>query len=50
MAIDPIHLGTKDDPLFLKRRILPYGLREAVHKELMKLQIEGIVNVVNSSL
>ncbi len=30
MAIDPIHLETEGDPIFLKRRILPYGLRELV--------------------
>ncbi len=50
MTIDPIHLETEDDPIFLKRRILPYGLRESVHKALMKLQNEGIIHAGNSSL
>ncbi len=45
MTKDPIHLETKGDPIFLKRRILPYGLREPVHKELMKFQNEGIINL-----
>ncbi len=35
---------------FFKRRILSYGLRDPVHKELMKLQNEGIILAVNSSL
>ncbi len=38
IAKDPIHLETEGDPNFLKRRILSYGLREPVRKELMKLQ------------
>ncbi len=50
MAIDPIHLETKFDPTFLKKRILLYGLREIVHNELMKLQNEGIINAVKFSL
>ncbi len=50
MTIDPIHLEAEGDPIFLKRRILPYGLREPVHKELMKLQNEGTIRAVNSSL
>ncbi len=50
MTIDPIHLETEGNPIFLKRRILPYWLREPVHKELMKLQNEGIIHAVNSSL
>ncbi len=49
MTINPIHLETEGNPIFLKRRILPYGLREPMHKELMKLQNEGIIHAVNSS-
>ncbi len=50
MTIDPIHLETEGDPIFLKRQILPYGLRKPVRKELMKLQNEGIIHAGNSSL
>ncbi len=50
MTIDPIQLETEGDPIVLKRRILLYGLREPVHKELMKLQNEGNIHAVNSSL
>ncbi len=50
MAIGPIHLETEFDPNFLRMWIILYGLREIVHNELMKLQNEGIVNAVKSSL
>ncbi len=50
MAIDPTNLETEEDPIVLKRRILPNGLREPVHKELVKLLNEGIINAVNPSL
>ncbi len=48
MTIDPIHLETEGDPIFHKRRIHLYGLREPVHK--VKLQNEGIIHAVYSSL
>ncbi len=50
MAIGPIHFETEFDPNFLKRRILLYGLREIAHNELTKLQNDGIINAVKSSL
>ncbi len=50
MTIDPIYLEAEGDPIFFKGRILPYGLREPVHKELMKLQNEGTISAVNSSV
>ncbi len=50
MTKDPIHLETEGNPIFFKRRILPYGLRGPVHKELVKLQNEGNIHAVDSSL
>ncbi len=50
MTIDPLVLESEGEPISFNRRIVTYGLRERVHKELMKLQNEGIIHAVNSSL
>ena len=49
MKIQPIHLEIEGDPIFLKRRSIPYGLREPVKKELDKLAEQGILMPVESS-
>ncbi|CAH8641808.1 unnamed protein product [Schistosoma rodhaini] len=49
MKIQPIKLQVQGDPVFLKRRIIPYGLREAVHKSLNDLCAKGIIEPVQSS-
>ncbi|VDP50147.1 unnamed protein product [Schistosoma curassoni] len=49
MKIQPINLQVQGDPVFLKRRIIPYGLREAVHKALNDLRAKGIIKPIQSS-
>ncbi|CAH8821629.1 unnamed protein product [Trichobilharzia szidati] len=49
MQIQPIHLEIEGDPIFLKRRLIPYGLRDAFKKELDKLVEQGILMPVESS-
>ncbi|VDP55482.1 unnamed protein product, partial [Schistosoma mattheei] len=49
MKIQPIKLQVQGDPVFLKRRIIPYGLREAVHKTLNDLCAKGIIEPIQSS-
>ncbi|VDP85082.1 unnamed protein product [Schistosoma mattheei] len=49
MKIQPIKIQVQGDPVFLKRRIIPYGLREAVHKTLNDLCVKGIIEPIQSS-
>ncbi|CAH8507896.1 unnamed protein product [Schistosoma haematobium] len=49
MKIQPIKLQLQGDPVFLKRRIIPYGLREAVHKTLNDLCAKAIIEPIQSS-
>ncbi|CAH8542619.1 unnamed protein product [Schistosoma intercalatum] len=49
MKIKPIKLQVQGDPVFLKRRIIPYGLREAVRKTLNDLCVKGIIEPIQSS-
>ncbi|CAH8556302.1 unnamed protein product [Schistosoma haematobium] len=49
MKIKPIKLQVQGDPVFYKRRIIPYGLREAVHKTLNDLCVKGIIEPIQSS-
>lgn len=49
MKIPAIHLAAEGEPVFMKRRILPYGLRDLVQNELYKLVDEGILKPVTSS-
>ena len=37
------------DPIFLKRRLLPYGLRDLAEKEVQNLVQQGILTPVESS-
>lgn len=50
MRIPPIHLEICGDPVFMKRRILPYGLRESTKKVIDTLCERGILQPVESSL
>ncbi|CAI2735531.1 unnamed protein product [Schistosoma spindalis] len=49
MKIQPIKLQVQGDPVILNRRIIPYGLRDAVHKTLNDLCAKGIIEPVQSS-
>ncbi|CAI2723185.1 unnamed protein product [Schistosoma spindalis] len=49
MKIQTIKLQVQGEPVFLKRRIIPYGLREAVHKTLNDLCAKGIIEPIQSS-
>ncbi|CAH8468827.1 unnamed protein product [Schistosoma haematobium] len=49
MKIQPIKLQVQSDPVFLKRRIIPCGLREAVHKTLNDLCSKDIIEPIQSS-
>ena len=49
MKVAPIHLQVNGDPVFLKRRVVPYGLREPVKKEIDNLVSDGIIFPVEQS-
>ncbi|CAH8639600.1 unnamed protein product [Dicrocoelium dendriticum] len=49
MRIPPVKLEVAGDPVFCKRRVLPFGLREPVRKVLMSLCESGILVPVQSS-
>ena len=49
MTIDKVHLEVSGDPIFMKRRVLPFGLREPVRKVLKSLCERGILCPVAAS-
>ena len=50
LKIPPIHIDSdNNNPKFLKSRPLPYGLREPVKQNLLKLEQAGIIEKINSS-
>ena len=49
MRIQPVSLKTTGDPVFMKRRLIPLGIREAVHKQLMSMVENGILEPVSES-
>ncbi|VDP55226.1 unnamed protein product [Schistosoma curassoni] len=49
MKIQRIQLQVQGDPVFLKRRVIPYGLQEAVHKTLNDLCAKDIIEIIQSS-
>ena len=49
MKIPPVKLEISGDPIFLKRRIIPYGLIEPVKKVLDTLVSSGTITPVDSS-
>ena len=49
MKIKPIRLELSGDPIFMKRRIIPFGLREPIHDAVMELVNKGILSPVEAS-
>ena len=49
MQIKPVQLSVVDDPVFHKRRVIPYGLRDPVFKALSELCSKGIIEQVQCS-
>ena len=49
MNIPKIALKVSGDPIFLKRRIIPFGLREPVRQALQSMCAKGILTPVDSS-
>lgn len=49
IKILPVHLDVEGDPIIVKRRVLPYGLRDAVKHELSKMKVEEIIKSVEST-
>ena len=49
MHIPKVKLDVASDPVFLKRRIIPFGLREAVKKSLDVMRDQGVLTPVESS-
>ncbi len=47
--VPPVRLEVSGDPVHLKRRMLPYGLREPVRQQLSKMLEDGIISEVESS-
>ena len=49
MKVPSVKLEVDGEPIFLKRRVLPYGQREGVLKALQKMEHDGVINRVESS-
>ncbi|VDP27976.1 unnamed protein product [Echinostoma caproni] len=49
MKVPSVKLEVDGEPLFLKRRVLPYDQREGVLKALQKMEQNGVINKVESS-
>ncbi|GAA47188.1 hypothetical protein CLF_106594, partial [Clonorchis sinensis] len=49
MQIPKVRLEVTGDPIFLKRRIIPFGLREPVRQALNSMCAKGILTPVESS-
>ncbi|VDP96487.1 unnamed protein product, partial [Echinostoma caproni] len=49
MKVRPAKLEVEGEPVFLKRRVIPYGQREGVLKALEKMEHDGILTRVTSS-
>jgi transposase InsO family protein len=49
MKISPVHLEINCEPIFMKRRLISYGLREPVKKALQSLCDRGILIPVEAS-
>ncbi|VDP91977.1 unnamed protein product [Echinostoma caproni] len=49
MKLPSVELEVDGEPMFLKRRVLPYGQREDVLKALQKIEQEGVMSKVESS-
>lgn len=49
MNIQPVSLAITGDPIFIKRRVISFGLRDAVHNALLKLIEKGVLSPVSCS-
>ena len=49
MKVQPAVLEVSGEPVFMKRRLIPYGQREGVQKAIAKMEHDGILTRVNSS-
>ena len=49
MKVKPARLETEGDPVFLKRRVLPYGIRDCVCESINRMEREGALTRVDSS-
>ena len=49
MKVTPINLEFEGDPVFLKRRIIPYGMRDLVEKSIKDLCSRGILEKIDAS-
>ncbi|VDP91911.1 unnamed protein product [Echinostoma caproni] len=49
MKAATVNLEVNGDPVFLKRRVLPYGQREGVPKALQKMEQDGVISKDESS-
>ncbi|VDP34918.1 unnamed protein product [Echinostoma caproni] len=47
--VPSVKLEPDGEPIFLKRRVLPYGERECILKALQKMEQDGVINKVESS-
>ncbi|VDP96652.1 unnamed protein product [Echinostoma caproni] len=49
MKVPSVKLKVDGKPIFLKRRVLPYGQRECVLKALQNMEQDGVITKVESS-
>ncbi|VDP87610.1 unnamed protein product [Echinostoma caproni] len=49
MKVPSVKLEVDGEPVFLKRRVLPYGQREGVLKALQNIEQDGVISKVESS-
>ncbi|MDY6929942.1 MAG: RNase H-like domain-containing protein [Pseudomonadota bacterium] len=49
MRVPAVHLQADGEPIFLKRRIIPYGQRDGVQQSLNKMETSGIITKIESS-
>ncbi|MBM6549445.1 hypothetical protein, partial [Streptococcus dysgalactiae] len=47
--IPPARLEENEEPIFMKRRVIPYGQRDGVLKGLEKMEHDGVITRVTSS-
>ncbi|VDP93434.1 unnamed protein product [Echinostoma caproni] len=49
MKVPSVKLEVEGEPIFLKRRVLPYGQRDGVLKALQKMEQDGVISKGESS-
>ncbi|VDP86227.1 unnamed protein product [Echinostoma caproni] len=50
MNVQPAKLVVDREPIFMKRRVIPYGQRDGVLQALEKMERDGIITRVTSSM